>query len=397
MGFILSAENVVEFLQEKQVCSSQFQLKEIVNKESKNFNLVVRGEGFPSYLVKQNRVDSKGRTSGHLITEWLLQELIHRYDYLAPIQPLISEVALFDRPNSVLVSVYYDDYMALDDYYETAASYPPQVASAVGSNLATVHRATYEKQELKDFLGQYFKIDNGTKPPGFIRRLNSLSPAIFGEVCPDGLTFYKLYQRFPSLNESILELFSKVEPSCLTHNDLTLDNFIIQRSLLGGVAHSLQPEQVKIIDWELIYWADPATDLGMLVSQYLGEWLNSLVADPNLDLNTILSLASCPLETITPSLQALALSYLETFPEILSHRPDFLRRIVQHAGIGIINRLSYYVEYHYPFDNENLCKLQVAKNLLCNPEASMVTLFGKSEAQLKQHAKDSNQRSLART
>jgi hypothetical protein len=121
----------------------------------------------------------------------------------------------------------------------------------------------------------------------------------------------------------------------------------------------------------------------MLVSQYLAEWLNSFVADSNLELNTILSLATCPLETITPSLEALLRGYLGIFPEILTERPDFISRIVQFAGIGIIDRLTYYVEYHYPFDNQALCKLQVAKNLLCNPEHGVETVFGNMAVELK--------------
>ena len=120
----------------------------------------------------------------------------------------------------------------------------------------------------------------------------------------------------------------------------------------------------------------------MLVSQYLGEWLDSLVADRNLDLNTTLSLATCPLEKITPSLQALLNGYLTTFPKMLKDRSDFISRIIQFAGMGIINRLSYYVEYHYPFDNEALCKLQVAKNLLCYPEKGIKTIFDTTEAEL---------------
>ncbi len=150
-------------------------------------------------------------------------------------------------------------------------------------------------------------------------------------------------------------------------------------------AVQIRPEQVKIIDWEFFYWGDPAVDLGMLVSQYLAEWLKSLVADRNLDLNTTLSLATCPLEKITPSLEALLRGYLTTFPEILKHRSDFVKRIVQFAGIGIIRRLSHHVDHHYQFDNDALCKLQVAKNLLCYPEKAINTILGTTEEKLIDH------------
>ncbi len=385
MGLILSADNVVNFLKQHQICPPDFQpTVPVICKESKNFNLVVQSKDSPSFLVKQNRLDSQGKTSGNLFSEWLVQELVNNFNELASIQPLISEVVLFDRANSILVSVFYDQYISIDDYYEVRQSYNPQIAQMVGANLAQVHRTTYQKPHLKKFLSQYFNLELAKKPPGFIRRLNSLSPSIFGEICPDGLNFYKLYQRFPSLNRAVVELYDDLQPACLTHDDLKLDNFIIDNSFDADL-DSIKPEQIKIIDWELCCWADPATDLGMLISQYLAEWLNSLVADPNLELDIILSIAICPLEKITPSLRELLRGYLNAFPEIIEDRPDFVSRIVQFAGIGILDRLSYHVEHHYPFDNDALCKLQVAKNLLCYADKGIKTIFGTTEAELIEH------------
>ncbi len=388
MGFILSAENVVDFLKQQQICPPDFQpTVPVICKESKNFNLVVPSSDRTSFFVKQNRVDSGGKTSGNLISEWLVQELINNFSDLASIQPLISEVVLFDQSNSVLVSVFYDQYISLDDYYETHRNYHPQIAQTIGINLAQIHRITYQQPQHREFLGQYINLDYSTRPPSFLRKLNSPSPSIFGELCPDGLDFYKLYQRFPSLNQAVVELYNHRQPACLTHNDLKLDNFLIDTCLTTDAdLAQIIPEQIKIIDWEFIYWDDPAADLGTLVSKYLAEWLNSLVADPNLDLNTILSLATCPLEKITPSLEALLGGYLATFPEILKYRSDFIKRVVQFAGIEIIDRLNYYAKSHYHLDNEALCKLQVAKNLLCDPEKAINTIFGITEAELSDYS-----------
>ncbi|MGF1600579.1 MAG: phosphotransferase family protein [Thermosynechococcaceae cyanobacterium] len=383
MGLILSADNVVAFLKQSNVCSLDFQpIYPIITKESKNFNLVVRSALDKSFIVKQNRVNHEGKTSGNLFSEWIVQDLLNHFGDLRTIQPLMSEVVSFDRENSTIVSVFYDQYMALDDYYESHQSYHPKIADTIGVNLAKIHRATYQNQKYRDFLGRHCNLARAKELPRFIERLNNLSPSIFSESCPDGLDFYKLYQRFPSLNDTIVELYEHLQPSCLTHKDLTLDNFIVDSQIdLSLDAIDIRPEQIKIIDWEFNFWADPAEDLGMLVSQYLSEWLTSLVADPSLDLKTILSLATCPLEAITPSLEALLLGYLKAFPELLQHRSDFVNRVVQFAGIGIISRLSYYVEYHYYFGNEDICKLQVAKNLICAPEQAVENLFGNAVAE----------------
>ncbi|MGL5834470.1 MAG: phosphotransferase [Waterburya sp.] len=389
MGLILSAHNVVNFLKEKKICPPDFQpTVPVICKESRNFNLVVQSKDSSSFLIKQSRVDSQGKTSGMLALEWLVQELIHDFSDLASIQSLISEVVLFDPSNSILVSVFYDSFIPLDAYYKNSPNYYPQVARMIGANLAQIHRSTYHKPEIKSLLGQHFDLERAKRPPHFIRKLNNLTPSLFSEICPDGLDFYKLYQRFPSLNQAILELYSHIHPSCLTHNDLTLDNFIVDPKVDADLMN-IESAQVKIIDWESVYWADPAADLGMLVSQYLGEWLNSFIADPNLELNTILGLATCPLEKITPSLEEFLRGYLAVFPQILLDRPDFVSRVVQFAGIGIIDRLTYYIEYHCAFDNQALCKLQVAKNLLCNPEKGIEIVFGNMAAELRNRSNSS--------
>ncbi|MGL5077424.1 MAG: phosphotransferase [Waterburya sp.] len=387
MGIILSSENVVDFLREQNLCPSDVQTTEpIICKESKNFNLVVKLSNNQSFIVKQNRVDSQGKMSGSLVTEWLVQELINKFkDLTFLIQPLISEVLLFDWQNSAVVSVFYDQYIALDDFYESR-NYDPRIAQVVGTNLAKIHSTTYQKQQQREFLAQYLRLEMATQPPSCIRRINTISPRIFAEICPDGLDFYRLYQRFPSLNQAVIELYEHLQPACLTHNDLTLDNFIVDTALNLDTDLEIRPEQVKIIDWEFINWGDPAVDLGMIVSQYLAEWLNSLVADRNLDLNTTLSLATCPLEKITPSLEAFLQAYLAQFPQILEDRPDFVSRVVQLAGIGILKRMEFYVGRHYHFHNDALCKLQVAKTLLCEPEQGITTLFGTLGSNLTQFA-----------
>ena len=123
----------------------------------------------------------------------------------------------------------------------------------------------------------------------------------------------------------------------------------------------------------------------MVVAEYVGGiWLGNLVVAKGLDIDTILRLATFPLEVFIPSLHAFIQSYLTQFPQIVAHRPDFVRRVVQFAGIGILDRLTYYIEHHYSFNNNSLCKLQVAKSLICDPQQSITTIFGVTEADLLQ-------------
>lgn len=409
MGLILSSNNVVDFLKEHNFCPSGFQPTTPVRcQEGTNFNLVVnfgdyldpetrdsasstKWNPYPSQyrslLVKQNRTNGQGGTAGSLAVEWVVQKLVDSYSSLAAIKPLLPEILLLDWSNSILVSVFYDDYLSLDRFYEARGNFDPRIARAFGANLAKIHEATYQQPQQHQFLSHYLRLDDAGEPPNFIKRLTTLDPSVFSRICTDGLNFYKLYQRFPSLEQAVTELYQQSQPVCLIHNDLTIDNLIVDGQIdLDSDSIQIRPEQLKIIDWERINWGEPAVDLGMVVSEYIGGiWLSNLVADGSLDINTMLSLSPVPLSTITPSLKAFLEGYLTQFPEILDRRPNFIRQVVQFAGIGILDRLSYYVEHHYRFHNQSVCKLQVAKNLLCYPEQGIETVFGTTEAELIQY------------
>lgn len=85
-----------------------------------------------------------------------------------------------------------------------------------------------------------------------------ITPEIFGIVPADGLKFFALYQRYDSLGQAMAELGKAFKPCSLTHNDLKLNNILLQTDW----EHS-SDNIVRLIDWERSAWGDPAFDLGM--------------------------------------------------------------------------------------------------------------------------------------
>jgi thiamine kinase-like enzyme len=137
-----------------------------------------------------------------------------------------------------------------------------------------------------------------------------------------------------------------------------------------------------LIDWERSTWGDPAFDLGTLISSYLQLWLGRLIISSSLSIEESLRLAITPLESLQPSIAALTQAYLQTFPEILEHRPDFIIRIVQFSGLALIQQIQAMIQYQKSFGNTGIAMLQVAKTLLGRPEASIPTVFGTTTGNL---------------
>lgn len=376
MVFVLSSENVVQYLKERSLCPMERQLASPVKPdEYRNFNLIVSLTNAEHYLVKQERLDGN-ESLGCLQYEWLLQRLLDNFPQLAVVRESIAPIINFDAENAILVVKYLPEYISLDKFYARFNDYPTEIAAVLGTNLAQIHRLTYQKDEYLNFLEQQCHNYNFRAKPDFMQGLALVSPNIFAYICSNGIQFFKLYQRFPRLHQAVIELYDNYQVTCLTHNDARFSNYLIKDK------NSLAHPQIKFIDWEFVDWGDPARDLGMLISKYLGLWLDSLLVNSDRDLNLSFSSAACPLKKIQPSLVAILQSYLATFPEITSARPDFIYRVIQFAGLSLIKRLQHQVECHQPFGNKDICTLQVAKNLLCYPDKAISSIFGLNNLQI---------------
>ena len=385
MPLILSSQNAVSYLKQRQICAVDSQLAQpITPEEYKNFNLVVKFADGSNYLVKQERFDGMGKPIGRLRYEWIIHLFFQRFTQLDSVKNSISQAVYFDKENRILVLKYFSEHTDLFRFYLSRSYYtdrvfPVDVAEAIGANLGLIHQLTFAQSESKEFLNQLFTEHNISEcdlqaKPNFVEKLAKFSPEIFAYICPESLEFFKLYQRFPSLHQAVNKLHQNYQAVCLTHQDLRLGNYLIHDS---GASNSL-----KLIDWEFFAWGDPAFDLGTAIANYLKLWLASLYVDRDTDLNVALSLATCPLERVQPSLKALIQSYLIKFPRILAVRPHYIEQVVQFAGLNLVKHLQHSAEHHQPFDNRGICALQVAKSLLCYPEQSIETIFGVKSSEL---------------
>lgn len=372
MVFLLNSHNVFDYLSEHGFRDrSENASNNIKSIDGKNFNLLITCSDNLKLLVKQERHDREGKAAGEFLREWRIQEFLQQFRELDSLRPFLPEILHFDPENSIIIFRYLNDYRDLMDFYAKENNFPTEIAAAIGTILATLHRNTFNHQNYQEFFCP--KSDNSTNSQGskLIRGLERITPEIFGLVPADGLKFFALYQRYDSLGEAIAELGNSFTPCCLTHNDLKLNNILLHNDW-----EKSSDSTVRLIDWERATWGDPAFDLGTLITSYLQIWLSSLVISKSLSIEESLSLATTTLDRLQPSIAALTQAYLNTFPAIVEHRPDFLKRVVQLAGFGLIQRIQAMIEYQKSFGNMGIAMLQVAKALLCRPEQSMQTIFG---------------------
>jgi hypothetical protein len=374
--FLLSSQNVFDYLIKLNLCSQDEILSSKVElKPAKNFNLLVSLPRENKLLIKQERHNLEGKTIGEFLLEGRIHEFIRIFPELDYIRPYFSEALFFDSDNSIIILNYLDNYRDLMDFYSQAKFeyFPIKIAAAVGSTLASIHRATIGCAEYQEFFQNYGAVFSAKM---LNRGLDRLTPEIYGKYPADGLRFFNLYQRYDSLGQAIAQLINSFNPCCLTHNDLKLNNILLSLNWEND------DHIVRLIDWERGTWGDPANDLGTVIASYLQIWLYSLITSRSMAIEESLRLATTPLYLLQPSMRELVIAYLNQFPEILNYHPDFLPRVMQFCGLALIRAIQARLQHEKTFGNAGICMLQVAKSLLCRPEASIQTILGVEVSEL---------------
>ncbi|MEH2255409.1 phosphotransferase [Nostoc sp.] len=373
MTFSLSSQNIFDYLIKLDLCTPEDkEHSQIEPKYAKNFNLLLTFPNERKLLIKQEPLNQEGKASGEFFREWQIQEFVQKFPELNQMHDWISEVVHVNLDDSIIIFNYLDNYRDVMALYGNENTFSTEIASAIGTILASIHSFTFNRTDYQAFFTQEQGSQSSKNLPHLVKKLGRISPEIFGSVPADGLKFFALYQRYDSLGQAIAELGNSLKPSCLTHNDLKLNNILLADDWEQGFGNST----IRLIDWERCDWGDPAFDLGTLIGSYLHIWLNSMITSKTMSIDESLRMATTPLEIIQPSIAALAIAYLNHFPEILEHRPDFLQRVVQFAGWNLIIAIQSTLQYQKSFGNTGICMLQVAKSLLCRPEASIPTVFG---------------------
>jgi hypothetical protein len=385
MKTILDTNNVFEYLARIEYCNiSAKDTSKISIINAKNFNLAIEFSDGRQLLVKQERHNDLGESQGEFLAAWRMGNLVEQFPALGEkISGFLPELLHFDPDNSILIVNYLSNYCDLSRYYDREHLFPIQIPQAIGQLLATLHSQTFQQLDYQRYLDptiephQDREGETSYSAIDIIDRLTRITPHVFRQMPLECLQFLKLYQRFPSLTQAIAELGEAVVPSCAIHNDLKLNNILLDLDW-----EHPESKIIRLIDWERATWGDPAFDLGCLLGSYLEIWLEGLAISNLLSINESLQLATTPLELLQPSLLALVQSYLAGFPEILVARPDYLDRAVQFAGLALIQRIEITIDEERIFGNCGIVMLQVAKQLICTPRAAMKTLFDRDFTQL---------------
>ena len=226
--FFLTSHNVFEYLIQHNFCvPSEVNSSQVEPLTAKNFNLLVTFPDRRKLLVKQEKQNLKGKTAGEFLSEYRIQQCLQNFPESKNFSCFLPELLHFDAYNSIIIFNYLNDYRDLMDFYLKESSFPLEIADAVGTVLATIHRDTFNQENQRQFFDSQEGVNGAEQVTKLIQSLEKITPDIFASTPADGLKFFALYQRYDSLGNAIAQLGKSFTPSCLTHNDLKLNRIML--------------------------------------------------------------------------------------------------------------------------------------------------------------------------
>ncbi|NEO81827.1 hypothetical protein [Moorena sp. SIO4G3] len=343
-------------------------------------------------VVKQEPAYRIDHSNNMIFHEQHIYQLVNYYPNLVNTSSLLPEIVHFDRDNWILVYKSPSDYITLESYYEAISSesygktcqgFPNSVAELLGTSLAKLHLETVNfHDKYKNFIKEVKDNNCLYQFPYQEYLLDRVWRESLFKLPAEGFRFFEFYQRDDNLRKTVKYLVDHHQRCCLTHNNLQLNKILIPRQWEQRLSEYSDQNLVQLIDWERWNWGDPACDLGTAIAGYLLLWLNSIAMHPAIKLEQSLQLATIPLEVIRPSMVVMLQTYMQTFSKVLEERSDFIKRVIQFAGLALIYKILENILSHQDFSNQGICMLQVAKSLLCQPEKSLRSIFDVTELQL---------------
>ncbi|NEO68991.1 hypothetical protein [Moorena sp. SIO3H5] len=376
----LDYKNLFGYLVNTDICNkSDLEYLKIDVSSSHNFNWVIdlttNGE---KIFIKQRPHYSKLYSDDRIRKEWHIYNFFKSDQDLVYASSLTPAVIHYDDINSILIYKCPNDYITLESYYKNHQYFPNTIAKLVGTTLAKLHSETMNSQECHTFITELDE-DNlryQLPYPDYLSEylFRCLEPESLKKTAVQSWRFIGIFQKSEAVKRVVKELALHHRHCCLTHNNIQFNKLIIPKQwekLLSKINYSNR-SIIKLIDWEACSWGDPACDLGKAIAEYFLFWLNSMIVHPAIEMKKSIQLAAIPLEVVRPSIVAIKNAYINTYPKILEDYPEFLKRVIQFAGLGLIYQLltEFQLQPDLGISHQQLY-FYIASQLLCKPEIFM--------------------------
>ncbi|MBD1938764.1 hypothetical protein [Microcoleus sp. FACHB-68] len=376
MTINLNYKNLFHYLVDAAICQKDDLEYLTIDLSSKASNWVIElPRNLGKLFVKQTPHYSGLYKDIRIWKEWHIYNFLQSDKSLDYVSSLTPELLYFDESNLILIYKFPFDYISLKKYYKNQESLPNFLAELVGTTLAKLHSETINSQQCHTFVSEVSESQLHYQLP----YPDYLSDYLVSRIEPESLKktqavcwrFLGIFQKSEAVREVVTELVLNHRHCCLTHNNIQFHKIFIPQNWENCVSEIQHSDKsiIKLSDWEAYSWGDPACDLGKAILGYFLLWIDSMIVHPAIEIKKSIQLATIPLEVVRPSIVAMTKAYINTYPKVLEDYPEFIKRVIQFAGLGLIYQLltEFQLQPQIALNHQNLYFF-IAAQLLCKPE-----------------------------
>ena len=352
---MLNLKSVVPYLLDNGLLDARTVVRHSVrvqeySRRNLNYLVLIDDSG---YFVKQG-LGAKRYTVG---TEALA------YSFLAGLGSLrryLVPLLHFDPDRAIEVFDLVPSATSFRNHYMRTGRFQLLFAKHVGRALADLHRrpAAAVPTALNQGPAECLSLH---RPPALI--LDNTSRA--------GLKVVSMMQSASGLGEALDSAASDWRSEALIHCDMRWDNCLVFPPV-GATRRT----RLKLIDWELARWGDPAWDLGSVFAEYLGAWLTSIPTSAEQPPDQVLDLAKVPIERVHTQVNVLWKAYRAVGDIASDESPELRRRATRFAGARLIQSSFERADRSSRPSVSSVVLLQAGYNMLVRPLEASTHLLG---------------------
>ncbi|MGB7751752.1 MAG: aminoglycoside phosphotransferase family protein [Candidatus Acidiferrales bacterium] len=264
----------------------------------------------------------------------------------------------YDSEQHILILELIQDAETLREQLQRLGRVSAGSAQRAAEALAALHQANAMPQE--------------KSARAMVLSLHQPGLAVYRNLSRAALQLIEIIQKQRSLTGHLDELREEWQPSGFIHGDIRAENLLIPVRLGRG------KRPVKIVDFEFTGAGDTAWDVGSLFAEYLSFWLSSIPLMTPSQLDRFIHLADCPLENVQPPVRSFWVRYAQCMGLQDSNSDLFLLRAVKFSALRLLLTAFEIAPAASSANTYMLALVQVAMNILAQPEKAAIELFGLS-------------------
>ncbi len=324
---LLESHEVADYLLARRLLSRRSIVSghlRITDVSSRNRNLRVSGGPGESYLLKQGVAADSGQT---------LDNEVALYRRLSPRGAPVPRLVAHDEVRGIVILEWLAAGQDLVHLHAGRDRCPTAVAAALGRALAAIHAVAPDDEELRD-------------DPPWVLWLHRPQLAALRVLSAASVDLVKRLQRDEACCRALDELRDGFVAEALVHRDVKWENCI---------AEGPRRDRVKLVDWEMAGWGDPAFDIGSALSDYV---------------------AHRPGQAPQPAIARLWSAYVRARGLAAPQASALLQRSTRYAGARLLQSAFEHTQEARTASERVELSLRAAHELLVRPDEAAIALLG---------------------